>query len=160
MVGNTKRAYAKGDTEAPLNEHPALKLIHWQASHCEGRVGARELYKRLGISRDFNSWLSDYIETLPLRAGKDFARVDSSNSTGQHIYDYLLSEYAALEIVMSGRGDLARFVRRSILRRDGQVAVVSHQGINVNMREVKALPVPERSTSKPYSGTNYTENIE
>lgn len=160
MPVNSKRPYAKGDTETPLNEHSALKLIHWQASHCGGKVSARELYKRLGVSRDFTSWLSDYIETLPLKSGKDFARIDSSNSTGQHIYDYLLAEYAALEIVMSGRGELARFVRRSILRRDGQVSVVSHQGISVNMREVEALPVPERSTSKPYSGTNYTENID
>lgn len=152
-----KRAYAKGDTEAPLNEHPALRLIHWQASHCEGKVSARELYKRMGISRDFNSWLSDYIETLPLKSGKDFARVDSSNSTGQHIYEYLLTEYAALEIVMSGRGDLARFVRRSVLRRDGQVSVVSHQGIVVNMREVETLPVPDRSTSKPDLSTNIIE---
>ncbi len=31
---------------------------------------------------------------------------------------------------------------------------------NGNMREVETLPAPERSTSKPYSGTNYTENIE
>lgn len=155
-----KRPYAKGETEAPLNEHPALKLIHWQASHCEGRVSARQLYKRLGISRDFNAWLSDYIETLPLNSGKDFARVDSSNSTGQHIYEYLLTEYAAMEIVMSGRGELARFVRRSILRRDGQVSVVSHQGIMVNMREVKSLPVPDRNTSKPDLSTNIIENIE
>lgn len=33
-------------------------------------------------------------------------------------------------------------------------------GANGNMREVETLPAPERSTSKPYSGTNYTENIE
>lgn len=154
-----KRPYAKGEAETPLNEHPALRLIHWQASNCGGKVSSRELYKRIGISRDFNSWLGDYILRLPLRAGKDFARVDSSNSTGQHIYDYLLTEYAALEIVMSGRGDLARFVRRSVLRRDGQVSVVSHQGIHVNMREVEALPVPDRNTSKPDLSTNIIDNI-
>lgn len=33
-------------------------------------------------------------------------------------------------------------------------------GENGNMREVETLPAPERITSKPYSGTNYTENIE
>lgn len=33
-------------------------------------------------------------------------------------------------------------------------------GTNWNMREVETLPAPERSTSKPYSGANYTENIE
>ena len=156
----SKRPYAKGETEVPLDEHPALKLIHWQARHCEGRVSARELYKRLGISRDFNAWLSDYIETLSLKSGKDFARVDSTNSTGQHIYDYLLTEFVAIEIVMAGRGELARFVRRSILRRDGQVSVVSHQGIRVNMREVKSLPVPDRNTSKPDLSTNIIEKIE
>lgn len=34
------------------------------------------------------------------------------------------------------------------------------EGANGNMREVETLPAPERSTSKPYSGANYTENIE
>lgn len=154
-----KRPYAKGETDAPLNEHPALKLIHWQASHCDGKVSARELYKRLGVGKDFTAWLYHYVECMGLRPLVDFSRVDSTNSTGQHIYDYLLTEYVAIEIIMAGRGELARFVRRSVLRRDGLVAVVSHQGISVNMLEVEALPVPDRSTSKPYLSTNVIEKI-
>ena len=47
---------------------------------------------------------------------------------------------------------------------DHEFAITGNAGdgavAGVNMREVETLPLPERSTSKPYSGTNYTENIE
>lgn len=86
---------------------------------------------------------------------------------GKDVPLHVLRRIEARRISVCGRmPGLAEQTQREINRRAVMAlnAITSDAGdgagANGNMREVETLPVPERSTSKPYSGTNYTENIE
>lgn len=114
-------------------------------------IKAKRWYKRAFKKRFGLSWMLWYYAERAMDGKNIPARV---------------LERLNVQMFIGGRSVLPPHTQREINRRAVMAlnAITGNAGdgagVNGNMREVETLPLPERSTSKPYSGANYTENIE
>jgi len=112
--------YGDDKHSGELEHHPVVLLLSFKiGGPSPVMVSGRDLYRYLGVRKNYSSWSSDRIESLGLIQGTDYRIEWFKSDMNGHSIEHMFTQYAAIEIVMSGRGPLARLVRRSAVRRDG-----------------------------------------
>ena len=114
--------YGDDKHSGELAAHPVVLLLSFKiGGPSPHMVSGRDLHRYHGVRKNYSSWIADRIEVLGLIEGTDYRVEWFKSDMNGHSIEHMLTQYAAIEIVMSGRGPLARLVRRSVVRRDGTI---------------------------------------
>ncbi|AQT28512.1 putative antirepressor protein [Erwinia phage vB_EamM_Yoloswag] len=105
-----------------LKDHPVVLLLSFKiGGPSPHRVSGRDLYRYMGVCKNYSGWINDRIKVLGLIENTDYNIEWFKSDLNGHSIEHMLTQFAAIEIVMSGRGELSRLVRRSAVRRDGTI---------------------------------------
>jgi phage anti-repressor protein len=78
-------------------------------------VSAKELYKELGIKRDYSNWIKQSIQRADLELNKDFSPFKAESTGGRPVIDYLLKRDAAITVIVMSGGQFAKDLRKKVI---------------------------------------------
>ena len=78
-------------------------------------VSAKELYKELGMKRQYSNWIKESIQRAYLEHKKDFVTKMLKSSGGRPSIDYLLKRDSAIAIIVMSGGQFAKQVRDKVI---------------------------------------------
>lgn len=93
------------------------ELIKLQSNNLqEQSISARELYDKLGLSKDFSNWFKYQSDKLNLIENQDFTPILAKSTGGRPGIDYLIPLDIAKHITMISGGEKAREIRNYFIQ--------------------------------------------
>ncbi|QYW02990.1 hypothetical protein pEaSNUABM13_00031 [Erwinia phage pEa_SNUABM_13] len=119
------KQYCADKYEGDLEGHPVVLLLSFKiGGPTPMRISGRDLYRYLGISKNYSSWVNDSIADCGLVENSDYVIEWFKSDANGHSIEHKFTQHAAIEIAMRGRSTLAKRIRRSVCRRDGFIRFV------------------------------------
>ena len=96
-----------------------------------GNVDAREIYNYLEVKSRFNGWVTEALNFIDAKEGKDFCRKNGKSTGGRPSIEYDLTIDCAKEICLTQRSDKSKELRRWLIslsnKHDAGLAFTSDQ---------------------------------
>ncbi len=90
-----------------------LVKIEFNENHFhESKVKAREVYKVLGVKKDFTDWFKYHVKNMGLVEGKDFLPILGKSTGGRPATDYEISVDVAKHLCMASQTPMSHTVRK------------------------------------------------
>jgi len=116
-------------------------MIELKKHNNRNLASAKDIYDLLDVKRQFSTWITSSINNAWLEENKDFEiyvhvrNTDIQEVRGRKFTDYLLTENAALSIIVMSRVKKAQFVRNEVLKAFQQ----KQKGQSFEIKEIHAL---------------------